>query len=115
MHRSNRIQLVAVHTRHQQDPLPWLRSLGDDDGHIPELTAPHLDALEHEALGLPRLEVLDVELRDDWKALNLVSGERSCGLGGESPQHDQQRRQPDRDPVQAKLGGCAVVPYLLPE
>jgi hypothetical protein len=105
-----------MHTRHQQDPLTWLCSFCDDDGHIPELTAPHLDALKHEALGLSRLEVIDVELRDDRKALDLISSESSCGLGGERPQHDQQdRRQTNRGSAEARLGGCLDVHHLLPK
>jgi len=75
----------AVHAGDQQDPLPGPRSLRNHDGDVPVLTGPHLDALEHEAMRLPGLEIIDIDLRDDRNTLDLVACEGRCGIGRKGP------------------------------
>jgi len=65
---------------------------------------------------LPRLEVIDVELSDDWKPLDFVSGEGGRGQGREGPDHDRQgRRQTDRGSAVAALGRCIAAHHPLSE
>lgn len=53
------------------------------------LAGPHLDALEHEAVRLAGLEVVDIELADHANALDAVSRVHGGGMRGRDCEADE--------------------------